>query len=1178
MLKGLLNFGLTRRPLVLLGLLIFLGAGLFAFSKLNIEAYPNPAPVILEITAQAPGLSAEEMERYYTIPLEVGLATTPGVDVIRSTSFYGLSFIRVTFYYGVDYYFALTQTAINLQQNVSLPNNVTPQIQATSLVGEIYRYQVTGPPHFGLTNLRTVQDWVLQRRLLTVPGIVQLNTWGGTTKQYDVDVDLHKLDAYNVTLPQVISALGNANINVGGRTINMGQQSVNIRGVGLMDTGGATDLTQGYKVQDIQYVPLGQFNGVPIFVKDVAKVSVGYTPRLGKAGRDHEDDIVAAIVIMNRTLHTNDVVARVRAEIEKINTDGSLPPGVKLVPFYDRTTLVAVTTSTVMHNLIFGCLLIFFIQWLFLGDLRSAIIVGANIPFALFFSIIILVLRGEDANLLSVGAVDFGIIVDAAVIMVENIYRNFQSSPEEKLTLVQHLAEGKWGTDPTSAGSSGSNPTWTDRMRLILISALQVDRAIFFSTAIIVAAFIPLFTMQGVEGQIFSPMARTYAYALVGALLATFTVTPCLASLLLPEHVSEVETIVVRAIRAVYTPVLRWSLGNRKITIALGIIFLAFSVFLGSRLGSEFLPTLEEGNLWIRATMPPTISLEAGMPIVNKIREIILSHPEVITVTSQHGRPDNGSDAAGFFNAEFFVPLKPFDEWPKAMTKEKLIEELHAEFEKEFVGIDFNFSQYIQDNVEEGLSGVKGANSVKIIGPDLATLEQIARSALGEMAKVQGIADLGAFWVLGQPNLNINIDRAKAARYGLSVNDVNSVIQAALGGTTATTVLEADRQFAVVVRLSPDQRDNIDNVRNLKIGVQNSNGNAYIPLSELATITLDTGASYIFRERNQRYIPIKFSVRGRDLAGAVAEAQERINRTVKLPTGYRISWAGEFEWLQQAKKRLGIILPVTFLFIMVLLYGLFNSWRDSLLALLGLPFAISGGLVGLYVTGLDFSISAAIGFISLFGVSVMSGILILNGYYRVAASGMDPIEAMFHSVEEQMRPILMMTLSACIGLLPAAVSTGIGSQVQRPLATVIVSGMLIGPIMLLVIVPALQSMLLGRARPRGSPRPRSLARRRMRLDDENRWLGLYVCLLAAVLLDAFAARTRFAEEGHAKSDQKSEHQRPNRGWETTNTVQRRGAIIQPVQMAATMIGLTPMTTLNPMVTQTERGQGAEGQA
>ncbi len=1071
MIRGLLTFGLTRRPLVLLGLLVFLGAGLFAFSKLNIEAYPNPAPVILEITAQAPGLSAEEMERYYTIPIEVGLASTPGVDIIRSTSFYGLSFVRVTFYYGIDYYFALTQTAINLQQNVSLPNNVSPQIQATSLVGEIYRYQVTGPPHFGLTNLRTIQDWVLQRRLLTVPGVVQLNTWGGTTKQFDVEVDLHKLDAYNVTLPQVIAAVGNANVNVGGRTINMGQQSVNIRGVGLMDTGGASDITQGYKVADIENVPLGQSNGVPIFVKDVATVSVGHVPRLGKAGRDHEDDIVAAIVIMNRTLHTSEVVARVRAEVEKINNDGSLPPGVKLVPFYDRTTLVAVTTSTVMHNLVFGCLLIFFIQWVFLGDLRSAIIVGANIPFALFFSIIILVLRGEDANLLSVGAVDFGIIVDAAVILVENVYRNFQLRAEDRQALIGQLAEGRWGADPTDAGASAANPTWNDRLRLILISALQVDRAIFFSTAIIVAAFIPLFTMQGVEGQIFSPMARTYAYALIGALLATFTVTPCLASLLLPEQVREVETIVVRAIRRVYTPVLRWSLGNRKTTIAIGIVFLAVSLLLGSRLGSEFLPTLEEGNLWIRATMPPTISLDAGMPIVNRLREILLSHPEVVTVASQHGRPDNGSDAAGFFNAEFFVPLKPFDEWPAGMTKEKLIEQLQAEFNKEFVGIDFNFSQYIQDNVEEGLSGVKGANSVKIIGPDLTTLEQIARSALREMAKVQGITDLGAFWVLGQPNLNISIDRAKAARYGLSVNDVNSVVQAALGGTTATTVLEADRQFGVSVRLAREYRNNLDEVRNLKIGVQNSgSGNAYIPLSEVAAITLDTGASYIFREKNQRYVPIKFSVRGRDLAGAVAEAQQRISQNVKLPNGYRIDFAGEFEWLQQAKKRLVIIMPVTFLLIMILLYGLFNSWRDSLLALLGLPFAISGGLVGLYVSGLDFSISAAIGFISLFGVSVMSGILILNGYYRVAASGMAPLEAMFHAVEEQMRPILMMTLSACIGLLPAAISTGIGSQVQRPLATVIVGGMLIGPIMLLVVVPALQSLFLERgARPRSAP-------------------------------------------------------------------------------------------------------------
>src|SRR5579859_6129171 len=888
LLKGLLTFSLTRRPLVLLGLLGFVAAGIFAFSRLNIEAYPNPAPVMLEITAQSTGLSAEEMERYYTIPIEVGLAATPGVDVIRSTSFFGLSFVRVVFQYGVDYYFALTQTAINLQQNVNLPGGVTAQIQGTSLVGEIYRYELVGPPHFGLSNLRTVQDWVLQRRLLAVPGVVQVNTWGGTTKEYDVEVDPRKLEAFGLTLPQVISALGNANVNVGGRTINMGQQSVNVRGVGLMDSGGATDLTQGYKVQDIENVMLAESQGLPLFVKDVAKVSVVVVPRLGKAGRDHDEDVVAAIIIMNRTLHTNDVVKRVRSEIEKINSDGSLPPGLKLVPFYDRSTLVGVTTNTVMHNLLFGCLLIFIVQWLFLGDLRSAVIVGANVPFALFFSIIILVIRGEDANLLSVGAVDFGIIVDAAVILVENVYRNFQSSPEERQTLFHQLAEKRWGDDPTGAGQPTTDGTWTERLRLILIRALQVDRAVFFSTAIIVAAFIPLFTMQGVEGQIFGPMARTYAYALVGALLATFTVTPCLASLLLPEHVSEVETIVVRGLRRIYTPLLRWSLRNRPATIAIGLVFLAASGVLGSRLGSEFLPTLEEGNLWIRASMPPTLSLEAGMPIVNEIREILLRHPEVITVVSQHGRPDNGSDAAGFFNAEFFVPLKPFDEWPAGLTKEKLVDELQAEFSSEFVGINFNFSQYIQDNVEEGLSGVKGANSIKIIGPDLATLEQIAKAAMPEMAQVPGITDLGAFWVLGQPNLNIKIDRERAARYGLNVSDANNVVQAALGGTVATTILEADRQFGVAVRFAPEYRNDIEKVRNLKVGVQTANGTAFIPLSDFASITLDTGASYIFRERNQRFVPIKFSVRGRDLAGAVEEAQERIGKNVKLPTGYRI--------------------------------------------------------------------------------------------------------------------------------------------------------------------------------------------------------------------------------------------------------------------------------------------------
>jgi heavy metal efflux system protein len=1062
-LKGLLVFGLTRRPIILVCVLVFVAAGALAFTRLNIEAYPNPAPVILEITAQASGLSAEEMERYYTIPMEVGLAATPGVDIIRSTSFYGLSFVRVTFKYAVDYYFALTQAAIGLQQNVSLPNGVTPQIQGSSLVGEVYRYQLVGPPHFGLTNLRTVQDWIVQRRLLTVEGVVQVNTWGGTTKEFNVDIDLNKLDAYGVTLPQVLAAIGNANINVGGRTINFGQQSVNVRGIGLIDDGGSYDLTQGYRVHDIENIVLGQFNGIPVQIKSVSKVDVGYVPRLGQAGRDDQNDIVEAIVVMNRTLHTNDVVPRIEAAVEKLNSDGTLPPGVKLVPFYDRTTLVSVTTRTVLHNLVFGCLLVFFVQWIFLGDLRSAIIVGVNIPFALFFSVIILVLLGQDANLLSVGAVDFGIIVDSAVILVENIFRNLQASPEQRQALLGSLAEQRWGPDPTTARDAASPHTWTDRLRLILISALEVDKAVFFSATITVAAFIPLFTMQGVEGQIFNPMARTYGFAMVGALIATFTVTPVLASLMIPEEVNEVETFVVRALRATYTPVLRWTLSHRKTMVAGAVGFLLATGLLIPRLGTEFLPHLEEGNLWIRAAMPPTISLEAGIPYVNRIREILLRHPEVITVVSQHGRPDNGSDAAGFFNAEFFAPLKPFDEWPSGMTKDKLIEDLQNEFSNEFTGIGFNFSQYIQDNVEEGLSGVKGANAVKIIGPDLAMLEKIADAVLREMDQVNGVNDLGIFRVLGQPNLNIAVDREKAARYGLNAGDVNSVVQAALGGTVATTVLESDRQFGVLVRLAPEFRDQVDIVGRIKVGVStNGGGNAYIPLSDLATITLDTGASYIFHERNQRFIPIKFSVRGRDLGGTVAEAQRRIARNVTLPTGYRIEWAGEFEELQQAKARLVIIVPVALILILALLYGLFNSLRDSLLALAGIPFSVAGGVLALYVTGLEFSISSAIGFVSLFGVSVMNGILVITYYNQVRQSTTDPIEAMFYAAGQRMRPMLMTALSACIGLLPAAVSTGIGSQVQRPLATVVVGGMLVGPLIMLVVVPALQTLFLTR--------------------------------------------------------------------------------------------------------------------
>jgi cobalt-zinc-cadmium resistance protein CzcA len=1057
MIKAVVEFALSRRAIILLGLFVFIAAGLLAYSRLNIEAYPNPAPVILEITAQAAGLSAEEMEKYYTTPMEIGLYSTPGIDNIRSTSFYGLSFVRVTFKYGVDYYFAYTQAALSLQQNVQLPGNQVAQIQQSSLVGEVYRYQVVGPPHFGLTNLRTVQDWIALRRLSTIPGVVAINSWGGTTKEFEVAADLNKLQSYSIAVPQLLTALGNSNINVGGREITVGQQSVNIRGVGLIDDGGNDDLTQGYRVDDIQNVVLGQFNGVPVLVKDVARVQVGNVPRLGIAGRDHEDDVVASIVVMGRTQHTNDVVPRIKAAVATMNADGSLPPGVKLVPYYDRTTLVKVTTHTVVHNLIFGCLLVFLIQWIFLGDLRSAVIVGANIPFALFFAIIILVLQGQDANLLSIGAVDFGIIIDSAVILVENIFRNLQSMPNLQAQMVEALRQGTYGNDPTS----GSASHWSVRLRMIYVSAVQVDRAILFSTAITIAAFGPLFTMQGVEGQIFGPMARTYGYALAGALIATFTVSPVVSSFLLPERLKETETLIVRGLHRIYRPVLDFALQRRKLVVGLGIGFLVLVGFLLPFLGSEFLPALEEGNYWIRAAMPQTMSLDAGTEATRTMREILLKHPEIITVVSQHGRPDNGSDASPFSNVELFAPLKPYDEWPVGITKDKLTAQLQAEFDAALPGVVFNFSQYIQDNVEEALSGVKGANSVKIIGPNLDVLEKYAGQILQEMQQVKGMEDLGIFHIVGQPNLNIKIDRARAARYGLNSGDVNSVVQVAMAGAVATTVLESDRQFNLTVRLEQKYRDSFEKISNIPVAYQTPGGTtAYIPLRELATISLDSGASYIYHEATQRYIPIKFSVRGRDLGSTVEEAQARIAKNIHLPNGYRIIWAGEFQDLQTAKLRLAVFVPMSLALIMILLYSLFSSVRDSLLALAGIPFAIAGGILALFVTGLPFSVSAAIGFISLFGVSVMNGILVLTYFNELKIQGMSPFDAMERAAEKRMRPMLMTALSACIGLLPAAVSTGIGSQVQRPLATVVVGGMLVGPIMLLIVVPALQLVFL----------------------------------------------------------------------------------------------------------------------
>jgi cobalt-zinc-cadmium resistance protein CzcA len=1018
MLKKVIEFCLIRRSMVLAVVVFFLAAGFVAFHRLNIEAYPDPSPPMMEVITQSPGQSAEEVERYITIPIEIAVAGLPGLQHVRSISLYGLSSVKVQFSYDTDYYFALQQV-LNRLNTLNLPNNAQPFISPESAVGEVYRYQLVGPPGYSLTDLKTIQDWVLERRFKTVPGVIDVVGWGGLTKQYNVEVDLNKLVAYKITLPQLIAAISNSNINVGARTLDIGQQSANVRGIGLIRS-----------LDDINNIVLTESGGTPVLLKDVAQALVGHTQRLGIAGRDDDSEIVEGIVLMRRGEKTLEVIKRIEAEVENINKSGILPAGVQIKPFYDRRELISVTTHTVLHNLIFGIILIFFIQLLFLGDLRSAIIVSASIPIALFFSVMIMYLRGDSANLLSVGAIDFGIIVDSTVIMVENIFR--------------HLRESEQGNGKSS------------KLHRILLAAGEVDKSIFFSTAIIIAAFIPLFTMQGVEGQIFAPMAKTYGYAMIGALLATFTVAPVLSSFLLSEKVKEKEPLLLRKIRPIYAFLLHRCIKHRFITASLAVALLTATIAIVPLLGAEFLPKLEEGNLWIRATLPPTISLEAGEPYVARMRDIMRKFPEVITVVSQHGRPDDGTDPTGFFNVEFFVPLKPFDQWPTGMTKEKLIERMKAELQKEFVGVVFNFSQTIQDNVEEAVSGVKGENSVKLFGTDLQVLEDKADEIRNQLQSVRGIEDVGVFTELGQPNVLIEVNRERCARYGLATGDVNAIVQAAIGGQAVTEVFEGERHFPLVVRLLPQYRQNIEAIKSILVTAPDG---AQVPLGDLCNITLKSGASYIYRENNQRYIPIKFSVRGRDLASTVAEAKQKVESNLKLPDGYHVEWSGEFGELKEAEERLAYIVPISLLLIMLLLYSAFNTLRDCFLVMTSIPFALIGGIFALFLLQINFSVSAAVGFISLFGIAVMEGVILISYYNQLRQRGYLREEALVRAATIRMRPVLMTCMSACIGLLPAALSRGIGSQTQRPLATVIVGGMLLAPILILLIVPVLISFL-----------------------------------------------------------------------------------------------------------------------
>jgi cobalt-zinc-cadmium resistance protein CzcA len=1033
--NAVISFALRQRVLMVVMLVMMLVAGAASFMTLNIEAYPDPVPPLVDIVTQSTGQSAEEIERYITIPLEIQMAGIPNLSAIRTISLFGLSDVKVQFTYDFTYQQAEQWVTNRLSQLAALPNGAQPQISPTSPIGEIFRYRVVGPPNYSSMDLKTLEDWVLERRFKAVPGVIDVTGWGGKTKTYDIALDQHKLIGYGLSIPQVLQALGNANINVGGQTVNFGEQSAVVRGVGLI-----------HSVDDIRQTLITNDQGAPVLLGDVAKVTIGNMPRLGIAGINDADDIVQGIVLMRRGAESVPTIQRVEAEVDKVNDTGILPPGVRIERIYDRSDLIHITTHTVLHNMVEGIVLIFLLQWAFLGNVRSAVIVAMTIPFALSFAIGLMVLRGESANLLSVGAIDFGLVVDATVIMVENIFR--------------HLAEesSHLGTGPNAVRRTPPSG-FRGKMGTVSIAAGEVSQSIFFAAAIIIAGFVPLFTLSGIEGHIFGPMAKTYAYAIAGGLIATFTIAPALSLLFFPNKVEERETPVVRGLRRVYEPALEFVLANRIVTFS-GVALLALVAFVAVRsLGLEFLPKLEEGNLWIRATFPESISLEDSDAYVNRMRVLMKRYPEVQTVVSQHGRPDDGTDASGFFNAEFFVPLKPFDTWPAGVNKEKLTEAMTTELEQQFPGVDFNFSQYIQDNVEEAASGVKGENSVKVYGNDLETLEKTADNIAAVLAKVPGITDLAVLRSLGQPTIRIDVDRVRAARYGLAPGDINAVVQAAIGGQSAGDLYEgtSDRHFPMMVRLAVPYRQNLDAIKHIQVATQAGDGSGliHVPLEEVANVRLVSGAAFIYREQQQRYVPIKFSVRGRDLGSAVLEAQHAVDSQVLLPGGYRLEWVGEFGNLQEAISRLSIVVPLSIVLIVLLLYLNFSSLRDALLAASVIPMALLGGIFALWVTGTAFSVSSAIGFVALFGIAAMDGILVLSYFNLSLDAGLDQASAMLRTCRTQLRPVVMTCIVACVGLIPAAFSTGIGSQVQRPLALVVVGGMLLAPVLILLVLPVL---------------------------------------------------------------------------------------------------------------------------
>ena len=1031
MIRRVVDFALNNRLLVLALALILFAAGIVSFKRLPIEAYPDVADNYVEIITQWPGISAEQIEQQVTIPLEVVMNGIPHVVHLRSFSLFGLSDLKLIFDDESDNNWNRERVLERLSQ-VTLPPGVVPQMGTDwSPVGQIYFFTLRSTnPAYDPMELKSIEDWVVEKHFKSVPDIVDVASFGGPTREYQVRVDPNKLVAHGLSLGQVEQQLTNNNANAGGSFIQEGLQQINVRAVGLVD-----------RVHDIEETVITTKNGTPLRIKDIAVVSQGPKIRLGQFARAihrengkiiDNDDVVSGIVLLRKGAVADTALQGIHQKVQELN-DHILPPGVKIVPFIDRSTLVNFTSHTVLHNLTEGMILVSIILFLFLGNIRGALIVAATIPFSLLFASICLDLKGIPANLLSLGALDFGMVVDGAVVMVENIIR--------------HLGHG-----------NGDTKTPSER---ISEASHEVQRPVFYAIAIIITAYLPIFTLQRVEGRLFHPMAWTVAFALLGALLFSILITPVLASFAFAKGAQEWHNPIMSFLIARYRVAVRGAIRHRAITIGVCLFLVVVGSYLAfsGAIGSEFLPHLDEGALWVRGTLAPSTGPDEGIRVANQARVVLCSFPEVPQCTSQVGRPDDGTDTTGFFNAEFFVDLEPKEEWRPVFheDKDELIAAMGRELNK-IPGAIWGFSQPIEDNMEEAVSGVKGALATKIFGDDLKVLEEKSDEIVSILRKINGIEDLGVFRVLGQPNLNVTVDRDAAARYQINVADVQDAVQTAVGGSALTQVLKGEQRYDLTLRYLPEFRNTKEAIESIRLLAPSGER---VSLAQLCRIRITDEASEVYREGNRRYVAIKYSVRGRDLGSTVEQAIKKVNDQVKLPVGYTIDWEGEYASQKRANARLMIVLPITILIIFIILYTMFKSFKWSLLIMANIAIAPIGGLLALWFTGTNFSVSSGVGFLALFGVSVQTGVIMLEYINQLRARRYTIEDAAVEGAVLRLRPIMMTMLVATLGLLPAALSHAIGSDSQRPFAIVIVGGLIAALIMSIFLLPTIYVWIAG---------------------------------------------------------------------------------------------------------------------